>query len=64
MSFETLTHLIQSRRLIATTLAMMEEVNIKAPSTPDTKVAAPISIEDPGATTKDIHAKMGALHTL
>jgi hypothetical protein len=42
--------------------AVTEEVNIKASSTPDTKSAAPISIEDLGATTKDTHAKMGALH--
>ena len=42
---------------------MMEEVNIKASTTLDTKVVAPISIEDPGATTKDIHAKTGALRS-
>jgi len=64
MISRTLTHLIRPCRLITTTPAMMEEVNIKAPSTLDTEVIAPISIEDPGATTKDIHAKMGSLRTL
>ena len=42
---------------------MMEEVNIKESTTLDTKVVAPISIEDPGATTKDIHAKTGAFRS-
>ena len=41
---------------------MMEEANIKVPSSLDTKAVAPISIEDLGATMKDIHDKTGALH--
>ena len=41
---------------------MMKEVNIKAPSTPNTKAVALISIEDPRATMKPIHAKTPAHH--
>ena len=64
MCSRTLTHLIRPRRLTAVTPTTTEEVNIKAPSTPDTKMAAPISKEVTGATMKDIHTKMDALRAL